>query len=120
MIEITKIKDRDEFDDLLKVTKKEGSDVPLYPTHIVRQKGAIPIVGYVSIFNLPIVDMWLDKSSTTASDVLEAKEKSENICREMGLKTVIIRADKECQIAKHLESWGYSYIKSVDLYFKEL
>ena len=105
MLEVRKIKSKEEFDYASKVAKKDGHYIP-YATHVLYNKEG-EVVGLWSLASVPLVLVWSDTKKVNKEDSIYHNETIAALMDEKGYTDFFIACDKDSPYYKHMDKFGY-------------
>jgi len=119
MIEVRKIKTKEEYQYVSKMAQKNGHGVP-YPSHALYNKQG-DVVGAWSLANAPIVFIWSHTEKMNKMDSIYHNETLDAIMDEKGINKFLIACDKDSPYYKHMEKFGYESLNwETSMFIKSL
>ena len=109
MIEVRKIKTKEEYKYAVKVANENGFKIP-YPSHILYNKNG-EVAGTWSLANIPLVIVWSHTDRMQRLDSMYHNETLAALMDEKGYSKFLIACDKDSPYYKHMSKFGY---KSLD------
>lgn len=89
----------------------------LYPTEVFEKNGEI--VGYVSVFGMPIVNVWLDSKKVTARDSLYLLGRMNQGIKAKGIGSYVMPCAEISPFYPKMDKLGFSKLGSTTLFYKE-
>ena len=105
MIEIRKIKTKEEYAYANKMAEKNGHSVP-YATHILHNKEG-DVVGLWSLASVPMVFVWHHTEKMNRTDSIYCNETIAALMDEKGINNFFIACDKSSPYYKYMDKFGY-------------
>jgi len=105
MLEVRKIKSKEELDYASKVAEKDGHHVP-YATHIIYNKEG-EVVGLWSLASVPLVLVWHHTKEIKKIDSMYLAETYAALMDDKGYNDFFIACDKDSPYHKHMDKFGY-------------
>ena len=105
MIEVRKIKTKEEYAYANKMAIKDGHSVP-YATHILHNKEG-DVVGLWSLASVPMVFVWHHQNKMNRTDSIYCNETIHALMDEKGLSNFFIACDKTSPYYKYMDKFGY-------------
>ena len=105
MIEIRKIKDKEEFNYANKEAEKNGHSVP-YATHVLYNKDG-DVVGLWSLATMPVVLAWSHTDKMNKIDSIYSNETMAALMDEKGYSEFFIACEDNSPYYKHMSKFGY-------------
>ena len=119
MIEVRKIKTKEEYQYVSKMAQKDGHSVP-YPSHALYNKEG-DVVGAWSLANAPIVFIWSHTEKLKKIDSMYQNETLNAIMHEKGINDFLITCDKDSPYYKHMDKFGYESLNwETSMFIKNL
>ena len=120
MIEVRKIKTKEELEYASKVAEDDmGVAVPL-PTHVLYNKEG-EVVGLWSLASIPLVLAWSHTKKMKRIDSMYHNETLAALMDEKGYKDFFIACDKDSPYYKHMDKFGYESLGwETSIFFKNL
>ena len=109
MIEVRKIKTKEEYKYAVKVANENGFKIP-YPSHILYNKNG-EVAGTWSLANIPLVIVWSHTDRMQRLDSMYHNETLAALMHEKGCNEFYIACDNYSPYYKHMDKFGY---KSLD------
>ena len=92
----------------LMAAAKDDNHSVLFPTHVIKSGG--DIVGYISICNTPIVNVWVDSKKVGAMDTMRMLDVIDGSLRMRGTPEYIMPCAKSSPFFPNMERLGFSPI----------
>lgn len=97
---------------------KADDHAVLAPTHMLVIEGRV--VGYVSLFSLPVVHIWTDRKQVTVRDSLASLQQVEAVACDRGAKDIVTPCEPGSPYFPYLARVGFHEIGPVVLFAKPL
>ena len=119
MIEVRKIKTKEEYEYAQKVAEKDGHSI-INPTHALYNKDG-DIVGLWSLASVPLVLVWSHTEKMQKIDSIYNNETLAALMDEKGYKEFYIACDKDSPYYEHMDKFGYESLSwDTSVFYKNL
>lgn len=119
MLEVRKIKSKEELDYASKMAEKDGHAMP-YATHVLYNKEG-EVVGLWSLASVPLVLVWSDTKKMQKIDSIYCNETLAALMDEKGYNDFLIACDKDSPYYKHMDKFGYESLDwETSIFYKNL
>tara|TARA_R100000458_G_C8254677_1_gene230967 strand:+ start:623 stop:988 length:366 start_codon:yes stop_codon:yes gene_type:complete len=120
MLEVRKIKTKEEYEYISKMHQKNKTDGVDAPTHVLYDKEG-NVAGVWSLAVIPLVLAWSNPEIMKKTDSIYLNETLAALMDEKGYDYFYIACDKDSPYYKHMDKFGYKTLNwAPSLFFKNL
>ena len=120
MIEVRRIKTKEEYEYASKVSKEDMGNALPHPTHVLYNKEG-DVVGLWSLASIPLVLVWSHTEKIKRIDSMYHNETLAALMDEKGYDNFFIACDKSSPYHKYMDKFGYESLNwETSMFMKNL